>query len=162
MKTCKASKCAYPVFGGEYCQRHQWLRTDKKPKKLKYRANKERAIGDVSFGYSSQLEMFKDKYWKIEKPIICPISHIPIGDIINAPISLFVTHCAHILPKGSYPLWKLNPANIMIINPNVHRILDQGTLDEREKYPDYDWDLWDRAKEKAKIDYQIFVKENNL
>lgn len=32
-KICKLDDCSNPVWGGGYCKRHQYLRTDKKPKR---------------------------------------------------------------------------------------------------------------------------------
>ncbi|MFT7280504.1 MAG: hypothetical protein ACI9DM_000223, partial [Cyclobacteriaceae bacterium] len=34
---------------------------------------------------------------------------------------------AHVLPKGSYPHLKLYADNIMLIHPEEHTIVDQGT-----------------------------------
>ena len=40
-KICNSPDCNYNVFGGGYCVRHQYLRTDKKPKPLKSTALKK-------------------------------------------------------------------------------------------------------------------------
>ena len=160
-KICKAPECTYNQFGGGYCQRHQYMRKDKKPKQLARRSSRVK-VKAPDFGYTSQLEMFKDIYWKAEKPVICPISGRNITKCIEAPVSLFVSHFAHILPKGTYTYWKLNPRNVMMVHPEVHHILDQGTVKDRAKDFDWRWKLWDFEVERAEEEYVTFLRENYL
>ena len=140
---------------------HQWLREDKKPKQLAKRTMKK-SIKIPDFGFETQIQVFKHVFFYLRKPVICPISGRDITDVMNGPIDQWIKAFAHILPKKNYPYWRLNPRNIMMVHPEVHRILDQGTLEERKKYPDWNWDLWDRETEKAKDDYRKFIKENLL
>ena len=42
MKICEAIGCSWPVFGGGYCRNHQYLRKDKKLKRLKYKSEKRK------------------------------------------------------------------------------------------------------------------------
>lgn len=39
-KTCNFESCNFNQFGGGYCPRHQWCRTDKKPKPLSNKGSK--------------------------------------------------------------------------------------------------------------------------
>lgn len=39
-KECKKLDCSNPVFGGWYCKFHQYLRTDKKSKGLKFKSDR--------------------------------------------------------------------------------------------------------------------------
>lgn len=39
-KPCKYENCNYPVWAKGYCKSHQYLRTDKKPTKLKHETEK--------------------------------------------------------------------------------------------------------------------------
>lgn len=39
----------------------------------------------------------------------------------------------HILPKGRFTKWKLNPDNIRLGDPYVHHLFDQGTEEQRRK-----------------------------
>ena len=160
-KICKDSGCSRNVFGGGYCMAHQWRRTDKKTKKLAKRAVKSN-IKAYDFGFLSQPELFKHVYFIHKKPVICPVSGRDITDCMNGPIGHWVKHFAHILPKGKYTYWKLNPRNILILHPEVHDIFDQGTQDDRDKYPDWNWHWLDVTVEIAKKEYVEFVKANNL
>jgi hypothetical protein len=74
----------------------------------------------------------------------------------------WIKHFAHILPKGTYTYWKLNPEYILIMHPEAHHIFDQGTQEDRKKYPDWNWEWLDAKVEKAKKEYRKFVKANNL
>ena len=85
-----------------------------------------------------------------------------LTDCMNAPITVWVSYFAHILNKKNHTYWRLNPANIRIISPIAHGIIDNGTLKDREQYPTWNWDLWDQLVEEKKKEYTLFVKENNL
>lgn len=60
-KTCKHESCHNNVFGGGYCNKHQYLRTDKKPKKVVERkpirqiSSKQRKLNDE---YSDKRKLF--------------------------------------------------------------------------------------------------------
>jgi len=156
-KTCKYPCCNYPVFGGGYCRSHQWKREDKKLKPIRKRTTKKKVF-EPDFGFSSQLQVFKYVYFKLKKPVLCPISGRNITDAMNGPVDQWIKYFLHILPKGRYPLWRLNPRNIMMAHPDVHRIVDQGILTDREQYPDWNWELWDAEFEQAREEYEQFCK----
>ncbi len=160
-KICKASGCTYPVFGGGYCRVHQWKRTDKKLRGLAKRVIKP-STKAYDFGFSTQIEVFKHVYFIHKKPVICPVSHRDITDCMDGPIQHWIKHFAHVLPKGRYTYWKLNPANIIILHPEVHNIFDQGTKGDRSNHPDWDWEYLDGLVEIAKGEYKNFVETNNL
>ena len=160
-KTCNHNGCNNPVFSTGYCKYHQYLRTDKKFKGLAKRAMKSNIKGP-DFGFSSQIEMFKHIYWTQPKPIICMISGRNIIKCIEAPISLFTSHFAHLLPKGTYTYWRLNPRNIIMLHPEAHWIVDQGTQEDRDARPDWDWKAWDEEVFIAREEYIEFCKSENL
>lgn len=160
-RICKDPGCNRPVFGGGYCRAHQWKRTDKKPKTIAKRVAKQSVKAD-DFGFSTQIELFKKVYWDHEKPVICPVSGRNITKCIEAPINLFVQHCAHILPKGKYTYWRLNPRNIRLLHPEAHWVIDQGTQEDKDARPDWNWEAWYKEVEVAKKEYEQYVKENNL
>jgi len=160
-KTCKYSSCDRPVFGGGMCRAHQWARTDKKPRTIAKRAVKD-GVKAPHFGFTSQIEVFKHVYFTANKPIKCLISGRFITDCMDGPIEHWIRFYAHILPKGKYTYWRLNPRNIIMLHPEAHTIVDQGTAGQREKHPDWNWDAWDDLVEKAKKEYKQFVKDHNL
>ena len=160
-KICKESTCNLPVFGGGYCTRHQYRRTDKKKKPIPKRSTRE-SVKSPSFGYDSQIQMFKHMFFSAKKPIICPISGRDITDIMDGRIEQWVQMFAHILPKKNYTYWRLNPRNVRMINPVAHHILDNGTKEDREKHPDWNWEWWDKEVRKAKRNYRAFCKSENL
>ncbi len=161
MKTCKYKECSNPVFSSGYCRIHQWARTDKKRKPIAKRSTRE-MVKRPSYGYDSQIQMFKHMFFSAKKPIICPISSRDITDIMDGRIEQWVHMFAHIIPKKNYTYWRLNPRNVMMINPVVHHIIDNGTMADREKHPDWNWEVWDKAVRKAKRDYKAFCKSENL
>jgi hypothetical protein len=160
-KTCKYPGCTYPVFGGGYCRAHQWKRTDKKPKPIAKRAVKDN-LKALDFGFANQIEMFKHIYFKAKKPIKCMISGRDITDCMNGPINHWIRFYAHILPKGKYTYWKLNPRNIIMLHPEAHHIVDQGTQEDRDGHQDWNWTAWNAEVEFAKEEYQQYVIDNNL
>jgi len=140
---------------------HQWARPDKKPKKLAKRAIK-RGVKGPDFGFDSQLQVFKHVFFKLDKPVICPITGRDITDIMKGPVTQWIKSFAHILPKGKYSHWRLNPRNIRMIHPEAHHIIDQGTKEDRKNHPDWNWCWWDDQVTMAKIDYKKFIKDNLL
>jgi hypothetical protein len=67
--------------------------------------------------------------------------------------------CAHLLRKGTYSLFKLNPENVVLAYPEFHRIVDQGTSDDRRKHPQWNFALWDQMVEHMKKEYEEFKRE---
>jgi hypothetical protein len=133
------------------------MRSDKK---LKPSPSKKK---EITFGFESQLEMFlwlwdqaKDK----NGDVICKYT----GEKLNGfyRTNVFWNCFAHILPKFTYRYFKLNPNNVRIVYPTFHRIVDQGTLKEREQHKEWKWDLWDSEVIAMKTEYLKFKKENLL
>ncbi len=116
----------------------------------------------IDFGFDTQLQVFKHVFFVLRKPVFCPISGRDITDAMQAPVDIWIKYFAHILSKGIYTYWKLNPRNVMMVHPEVHTIVDQGTKKDRDKHPDWNWALWDAEVEQAKEDYVEFLNDNNL
>lgn len=158
MKTCQVDGCFNPVWGKMLCKNHQYLRVDKKPKPLKLIRDKE-----YPFGFSNQQSMFE---WLWEKAkdkngnVICPYTKEVLNRFYGT--ELWWSCFAHILPKGKYTYFKLNPENIQIIFPEFHRLTDQGTLAERKKHPEWNFGLWYAKVFEMKQKYQNYKKENLL
>ena len=108
-----------------------------------------------SWGYFSQLEMFRDIWDKMESPRICPISNRKLDKLRGG--DKFHWCFAHILPKGRYKFYRLNPDNILVVHPDVHNLIDQGTQEQRDK-TGWDFSVFFNMKEKLKISYETFVK----
>lgn len=140
---------------------HQWRRTDKKPKPIAKRAEKD-SVKAPYYGFETQIQMFKHIYFKAQKPIECLISGRDITDCMNGPINHWVKFFAHLLPKGKYTYWRLNPRNIIMLHPEAHNIVDQGTQADRDKHPDWNWASWDNEVYLAKYEYNKFTKGENL
>lgn len=173
MRTCGYKDCPYPVFGTDkntnigYCSRHQWCRTDKKPKKPNFRkpqkTMKESKPIEESFGFDDQFSLFMDA-WRRAKDnkgdVICPFTgeNLLFYRYRNSFFSCF----AHVLPKGRFPYFKLNPENIRVVMPEFHRIVDQGRLKDRQYHPGWKWDEWDALVLEMKEKYAEFKKQNLL
>lgn len=110
-KICKYPGCNNNVFGKGYCKYHQWCRLDYKP--YKYKGKKKDK--HTQFGFKNQTELF-NYIWDTrshrseltDKPLL-PKGH---------PKWHF--QFLHVLPKGSYPYYKLNPDNILLGLPDEH------------------------------------------
>ena len=167
MKQCDFVGCKNPVFSSGKCKWHY-----KPVKPLRRRSGtitpKTKNNGRtglkltskqelmVSFGFRSQKEMF-DFIWKT-RDHVCPISNFNL-DLVPE----WKKHwcCAHILNKKNYPLWKLNPENILLIHPDVHYCVDNFYEDMRKKY-DYNFDIWFDLVNLMKQKYLEFSQENNI
>ena len=175
MKTCLFDGCELTVFSHHYCKRHQHMRIDdKKPKQTSLKPYKPRSIKkgtdtkakenngfktqlQRSFGFDNQKQMF-DFIW-LNRPHVCALSG---RDLNLVPSSKRHWTMAHIISKGLYPLFKLNPDNILLIHPDVHQIVDNFTSDIPQKNPDVDFGLWFKLVEQKKQEYKQFLKENLL
>jgi hypothetical protein len=157
-----ADGCYYPVWGKGYCKSHQYLRTDKKPKKTPVEVKGTRR-NDSPFGFEDQSSLF-DYLWQEAKDargrVFCDFTGENLNRFYNTP--LYYNCFAHLLPKGRYTYFKLNPANIQIVFPEFHRIVDQGTREERKEYPGWRFYLWDIRVENMKEEYLKYKKLNLL
>ncbi len=111
------------------------------------------------FGFKSQVDLF-DHIWRT-RPMRCPISGKDLKPFEHDRHSRAIC-CAHVLPKGKYPLWKLNPDNILLIHPEVHTLIDSGTQDERDNHPFDHWDIFYDLEAKYKWDYETWKNEHQL
>lgn len=77
----------------------------------------------------------------------CQLTDAPLEWII--PMSSYWFSCfAHILAKGKYPLMKYDADNIMLVHPQVHFLLDNGTHEQREKYIGADgMEIWNSKRD---------------
>jgi hypothetical protein len=118
---------------------------------------------EVNFGFDSQMELFL-WLWNEAKDQDCDVYCKYTGEKLNRfyRTNTFWNCFAHILPKFTYRYFKLNPSNVRVVYPTFHRIVDQGTLEERKQHPEWKWDLWDSEVLEMKREYQRFKKENLL
>ena len=174
MKRCSSQGCRNHVFSTGYCLSHQFNRSDEKYLKHQKEAKEKRFTPqkrmkttktpiEQSFGYTNQTEMFlglwHDRYVS-GKGIICPFTNEKLDHYKNT--SYYWSCFAHILNKKNYTYFKLNPANIRIIHPTLHRIIDQGSTDDRKRHPGWKWEEWDALVISMKEEYRKFKLENNL
>jgi hypothetical protein len=169
MKTCKSKNCIYPVFSHGYCQSHQRERTDDKYNRT-HKSNRgipqytdKKRDHEISFGFEGQLDLF-NWLWEDAKDkngiVRCPYTGERLNRFYNT--ELWLNCFAHILPKGQYTYFKLNPKNVKVIFPDFHKIVDQGTSLDRVNHPSWKFEAWDQRKEELKIEYQLFKKQNLL
>ena len=112
------------------------------------------------FGFKNMTELF-NWMWEGGCEQKCPISGEDLKKYYHDKSMRHIL-CAHLLPRSTHPLWKLNPDNVWLIHPTVHRILDQSTQDERDKHTTWGWHLWDREVERLKIEYSAFKLKHLL
>ena len=166
MKACHHSTCMNPVFSNGYCQNHQYLRTDSKylkkqaEKKYKQFHPVKAVVRNMNFGFKGEADMFY-KIWD-ERSHVCQFTGENLESFIYRSDGLWFSCFAHLLPKGKFPLFKLNPENIRIVYPEFHTIVDQGTKDDRLKHPEWDFKAWDDLVYQMKNEYVKFMKDNLL
>ena len=116
------------------------------------------------WGYKDQTSTFEDMWQKAlietKNKIICPFTGENLTHYQDGQMSFWVSCFLHILSKKQYPLWKLNPHNIIIAYPLFHSIVDQGRLSDRLQYPNWKWDKWDKLVESHKKEYAEWLKLN--
>lgn len=115
----------YPVFGGGMCLYCQYMRTDKKPTKIRPRKKQKE-----QYGFKSQPEVFENVWNKYEDERgfhYCWLTGVQIDRFWGNSRESWMF--AHVLPKGRFPKWKLNPDNIRLLHPDVHTLVDNYTSD---------------------------------
>ena len=169
MRTCSVERCIWPVFGTDkntglgYCTIHQWHRTDLKRKRPYKKEESDRWDPVTSFGYMNQYDMFLQLWHDADGPngVICPFTKERLNFYKHRG-NYWFSCFSHIIPKGKYPLFKLNPDNIRIVYPEFHRIVDQGRFEDRKGHPEWKFDEWDRLVLEMKEKYRQFKKDNLL
>ena len=154
-KQCKADGCDSPVFANNYCKYHQYKRRmgTKRKREYKYTREKKKSLKKAYFGFKTQIEMF-NHIWETQ-PHICFITGKPIKEYD-------LRNFMHVLRKGQYTYFKLNPENMRLGLPDVHHAVDNFEEGFREIYPEIDFDKWFNLQEEMKIKYEQFKEENLL
>jgi hypothetical protein len=80
--------------------------------------------------FKNQVELFRH-VWST-RAHFSEVSGQPLGDEMN------VWYMAHVLPKGSYGLYKLKPFNITLLTPDEHVLYDHYT-DRAKGMKEFDW-----------------------
>jgi len=177
MKICLFEGCNRNSFSHGYCQIHQYKRTDSKaieaqnktvePRsairpykrttsdKSELKSTKSELL--TSFGFNNQKEMF-DFVWETREHI-CLFTG---SNLDLVPKDRLHWCFLHILRKGSYTFWKLNPNNIVLGLPEFHVAADNFTEEERTKHPTWDFDLFFQMQEEQKQKYKDFLILNQL
>lgn len=114
-----------------------------------------------SFGFSNQVVLFRSLWYDGSgKRHICPFTGEDLDRYSGR--EMWFQCFLHVLPKGRYPYFKLNPENIIIASPYFHKVVDQGTEADRAKHPDWKFDKWDALVLEMRQKYEDFKKEHLL
>lgn len=103
---------------------------------------------EPGFGFSSEKELFLHLWNNSNKR--CAISGKTLEKFENT--TRFWSMFAHILSKGAYPEYRLNPENVWIVHPDIHDLYDNRGSDKQEA-SGYDFDPLFREKERLKQQY---------
>ena len=164
MKRCAAFGCVNPSQSHGYCFRHGYLRTDeRRPKRVIKKPSEPKAVSTPTFGFEDQTSMFLwlwDQAKDAEGYVFCPYTGKRLNGFWGSDV--WFQCFAHILNKKNYTYFKLNPENVRVVHPIFHRIIDQGTLDDRKGHPVWKWDEWDALVIAMKEEYQNFKIKNLL
>lgn len=177
MKKCLFDSCDNPVHSHLFCKYHQYMRTDSKAiearnkaveprspiRRYKLPTSNEQGLKTTKstlmtmWGFSNQKEMF-DFVWKTREHKCC----LTGNSLDNVPESKRHWCHAHIISKGLYPMFKLNPSNIMLLDPDVHGLVDNFTEDMKTKHKNINFVYWFEQVEKMKQQYKQFLLDNLL
>lgn len=100
-----------------------------------------------------------DKIWS-ERNHVSRISGIQLEQFVP---TFYFNLFAHILCKKDYPGFRLEPANIVLITPEEHSVLDSGNIDKRVEYSErmfneygvvVDWEFLDNTKDELLVIYK--------
>jgi len=153
-KLCK--NCGkYPVFSKGYCKYCQYKNytSIKEKQGSKYTKKKDKVIKNGNFGFNTQMEMFK-YIWNTQ-PHTCWLTGLALKEF---DVRMF----AHVLRKGTYTYFKLNPKNIRLLHPTIHNLVDNFKEELREQYSHVDFNKWFKLQEEMKIKYEEFKRKNLL
>ncbi|MHB8871603.1 MAG: hypothetical protein ACYC5G_04070 [Candidatus Doudnabacteria bacterium] len=177
MKICLFDGCTRNSFSHGYCQIHQYKRTDSKAIEARNKTVEprsairpyKRTTSDkselkttknsicFSWGFRSQSEMFKYVWETREHKCLFSGSNLDL-----VPKYQWGWMFMHILRKGSYPMFKYNPDNIVLGHPNFHLAADNFTEEERTKHPTWNFNFFFSMQEQKKQEYVLFLKSNQL
>lgn len=133
-------------------------RSGPKPAKAIPKVSAKRAANHGTGEYDLMVEI------AAERPHMCFVTRravnvwIPVwgrkpGDIKGSQID--VRLFAHVISKGARPDLRLLPENIVILSPEMHRIYDKGSPQERKDAEKYEgWQLLKELKEKILSEHQ--------
>lgn|SRR5512133_373655 len=145
-KQCQFDGCEFNVWGKGFCKRHQYLRPDKKPDKLKVRqySKKQRF---ANWGFDNESDMF-EWIWE-NREHRCYLTGSPLDQYEGT--DFFHNLFAHVLPKAqnAFPLFRLNPDNVVFLRPDLHLLADQGSQDQRDKAAKEQGFSWQKLQDKA-------------
>lgn len=155
MKSCKADNCNNLVWGGGYCQRHQYLRTDKSPAPARKSPLRSvmKPTGELET-FKSVIKTFMEADTK--KELRSFLSGIKIT--VPTPANM-----AHVLSKKQYPQYRLYERNIVPLLFEEHGLYDQGTEDDREQYAKKHRCYWNKIyvlREALKYSYPDIIDKD--
>jgi len=127
-KECSKDGCNNLVFSHGYCKTHGYSRTDDKYKRPRMKKNRYIKVSNKPTG---ELAMFLEIYEENKDKWVSAISGTPL---VHRSGFMFINQFAHLLAKGRFKEYRLNKENIWCITPEEHMLLDQGTLEQRERY----------------------------
>jgi len=119
-KKCKKPYCNYNQFGGGYCQNHQYLRTDKKPKFLKRTTIKKVSPKRKASRKEDVEQLHKDWLFYLEIWNERPHIDYETGEPIPGDASTLYFH--HVLPKGTdrFKKYRYKKWNIVLVSWQTH------------------------------------------
>jgi len=168
LKTCKGCNTEQYLFSKGYCNRCYALN------KAREKASEPRSPSSGYkipprtkkppkpniYGFKNQLELFEyvwdNRAIAKDGRTYCPFTGKRI-DHLNGT-DRFLSCFAHVIPKGLYPYFKLNPDNIRLVHPDFHYCVDNFTNDMLDDYPDWDFVSWFDLVDQKKEEYKIISK----
>lgn len=153
-KVCLELKQCVKVDGIRKCQTclspedKAWLYEQKKAKAKGY-AKKTLANKRANYEPTGELDFFN--ILAKDRPHVCYITGTPITGGIK-PIN-----CLHVLPKGQYPAWRLNPRNIVFAQAQCHvdeHSQPRSVLEARDDTHGTRWKDYFKMQDEFKQEYK--------
>ena len=149
-KKCTIDDCNKPIWANSLCKYHHTIykatenskdirqnrigtlvkRKEALIKRSGIKKTLHKPAPFADFGFQNQMEMFITIWRESNKK-----SELSKRDLQKFYGTDFWYNCfAHILAKATYPRWKLNRDNIMLLHPEEHTIVDIGLVADQIAY----------------------------
>lgn len=141
---CKKPRYIYAKGLCEWCYRQNRYFAIKENNKKFY---------ETRWGFETERQMFE--YIAVRRPLV---SFIDGSDLKwTKGKSFFFSIFAHVLPKGKFPYYRLNPNNIILLTPQQHQDFDQNKTKSQLLEENSNWqnvfDLYDELEKEYKAKY---------
>lgn len=115
--------------------------------------NLRRMIDKAKNNKEPSLNDFYMQIW-LERPHKCELTSVDLS-WIKPNTSIWRSCFAHIFPKSKFKEWKFLPINILLVHPDIHHLIDNGTKDKlKEEIGEMGLKIYNNRKKKV-LEYKL-------